>query len=202
MKCSCLHHARIVVCTLFLVCHAIISWEPGNRDQSPSLLLVPHTCSFPSASQSSYRNRNVAVAPFSLSLPWHPFSFHHGDKCFIICSSQLFHKKCLKLAYAIRIMITTFKMVKIVVCIKLLNAHEDLPKNCCLIFPASFKMPNCCILLMFHLLPRLTTFKIVGYINGRELNNCCGVSSICNSLHIELHLTCSFACALCHAMPH
>src|SRR3954465_7015465 len=44
---------------------------------------------------------------------------------------------------------------------------------------------------MLHSLPCLTTFNIVEYINGRELNNCCGVSSICNSLHIELHLICS-----------
>src|SRR3954468_8969903 len=54
---------------------------------------------------------------------------------------------------------------------------------------------------MLHLLPCLTTFNIVGYINERELNNCCGVSSICNSLHIELHLTCSVVCCIlpCHA---
>ena len=47
----------------------------------------------------------------------------------------------------------------------------------------------------------LTTFNIVGYINERELNKSCGVSSICNSLHIELHLICRIACALlpCHA---
>ena len=71
---------------------------------------------------------------------------------------------------------------------------------------------------MLHLLPCLTTVNIVGYINGRELNNWCGVSSICNSLHIELHLNCSvvcftlpcyaslnrtciiFGCASCHVM--
>ena len=40
----------------------------------------------------------------------------------------------------------------------------------------------------------LTTFNLVGYINERELNNWCGVSSICNSLHIELHLICSIVC--------
>ena len=54
---------------------------------------------------------------------------------------------------------------------------------------------------MLHLLPCLTTFNIVGYITERELNKSCGVSSICNSLHIELHLICSIVCALCHAMP-
>ena len=54
---------------------------------------------------------------------------------------------------------------------------------------------------MLHLLPCLTTFNIVGHINERELNNWCGVSSIRNSLYIELHLICSIVCALCHAMP-
>ena len=53
---------------------------------------------------------------------------------------------------------------------------------------------------MFHLLPCLTTFNIVGHINERELNNWCGVSKICNSLHIELHLICSVVCCTlpCH----
>ena len=40
----------------------------------------------------------------------------------------------------------------------------------------------------------LTTFNLVGYINERELNKSCGVSSICNSLHIELHLTGNIVC--------
>ena len=53
---------------------------------------------------------------------------------------------------------------------------------------------------MLHPLPCLITFNIVGYINERELNNWCGVSPICNSLHIELHLICRIVCALCHAM--
>ena len=54
---------------------------------------------------------------------------------------------------------------------------------------------------MLHLLPWLTTFNIVVFLNERELNNWCGVSSICNSLHIELHLTCSIVCCTlpCHA---
>ena len=54
---------------------------------------------------------------------------------------------------------------------------------------------------MPHFLPCLITFNIVGYINERELNNWCGVSSICNSLHIELHLICSIVCCIlpCHA---
>ena len=55
---------------------------------------------------------------------------------------------------------------------------------------------------MFHLLPCLTTFNIVGYINERELNKTCGVPSICNLLHIELHLICSIVCCTlpCHAL--
>ena len=54
---------------------------------------------------------------------------------------------------------------------------------------------------MLHPLPCLITFNIVGYINKRELNNWCVVLSICNSLHIELHLTCSIVCCTlpCHA---
>ena len=54
---------------------------------------------------------------------------------------------------------------------------------------------------MLHPLPCLITFNIVGYINERELNNWCGVSSICNLLHIELHLICSVVCCTlpCHA---
>ena len=47
---------------------------------------------------------------------------------------------------------------------------------------------------MPHLLPCLITFNIVGYITERELNNWCGVSSICNPLHMELHLTSSIVC--------
>ena len=53
---------------------------------------------------------------------------------------------------------------------------------------------------MLHLLPCLKTFHIVGYINERALNKRCGVPSICNSLHVELHLICRIVCALCHAM--
>ena len=54
---------------------------------------------------------------------------------------------------------------------------------------------------MLHTLPCLITSNFVGYINGRELNKSCGVSWICNSLHIELHLTCSIVCCTlpCHA---
>ena len=53
---------------------------------------------------------------------------------------------------------------------------------------------------MLHPFPCLITFNIVGYKIERELNNWCGVSSICNSLHIELHLICSIVCCT-FAMP-
>ena len=54
---------------------------------------------------------------------------------------------------------------------------------------------------MLHLFPCLTTFNIGEYITERELNNWCGVPSIWNSLHIELHLICSVVCCTlpCHA---
>ena len=97
----------------------------GTRNpESLPISCVFHTSahfSFASVSQSSYRNRYVAVASFSDSLPWHPFCSAMVTKCFITCSCQHFHKNCIKLAYVTRIMITTFKMFKIVVCIKLLN---------------------------------------------------------------------------------
>ena len=73
---------------------------------------------------------------------------------------------------------------------------------CYLLYPAPFKLFRWYSFVMPHHLPCLTTFNIVGYLNERELNKSRGVSSICNLLHIELHLTCSFACALFHAMTH
>ena len=72
----------------------------------------------------------------------------------------------------------------------------------CLLYPAPFKLFRWYNFVMFHLWTCLTTFNIGEFITGRELNNCRGVSSICNSLHIELHLICGVVRALCHAMPH
>ena len=77
------------------------------------------------------------------------------------------------------------------------NMHMGIFRNCCLLFRPHLNLPRQVVLIMFHLLPCLTTFNIVGYINESELNDCCEVSSICNSLHIELHLICSIVCALC-----
>ena len=73
---------------------------------------------------------------------------------------------------------------------------------CCFYIRPHLNCLDGIVYIILHLLPCLTTFNIVGYINGRELNNWCGVLSICNSLHIELHLICSFVCAPYHAMPH
>ena len=126
---------------------------PGIRDHSPSLLHVSrtHTCSFAPASQSSCRNRDVAVAPFPFQRrgtlflpPWRQMPR--------IMLMSTFLQNCLKLAYVIRIMIITFKMFKIVVCFKLLNDMR-IYRNCCLMFPTLFKLPKMCSLLMSHLLP-------------------------------------------------
>ena len=85
------------------------------------------------------------------------------------------------------------------VALKLLNDMRIF-RYCRLLFPASFKLAFIDSFHMLHLLPWLKTFNIVGCINERELNNWCGVSSICNSLHIELHLICSGVCCIfpCH----
>ena len=61
-------------CTFLLVCHAIDPWEPVNRDY-PTILawtVHPHFLLHRHLDELS-DHRNVAVAPFSLSLLWHPF---------------------------------------------------------------------------------------------------------------------------------
>ena len=75
-------------------------------------------------------------------------------------------------------------------------------RNCCLLFRPHLNLPREVVFILLHLLPCLTTFNIVGYKTERELNNRCGVLSICNSLHIKLHLTCSIICCTlsCHAL--
>ena len=118
-----------------LFCHAADMWDTQYLGSLP-ISCVFHTSthfSFASVSQSSYQNRYVAVASFSDSLPWHPFCSAIVTKCFITCSCQHFHKYCIKLAYVIRIIITTIKMFKIVACFKLLNDMGIL-RNCCLLF--------------------------------------------------------------------
>ena len=85
-----------------------------------------------------------------------------------------------------------------------------------LVVPASFKLAQIGRFSMLHLLPCLTTFNFVGYINGRVLNKSCGVSSICNGVaycaplnlqyclcplpcHASLNRTCIILdCASCH----
>ena len=110
MRCSCLLHARIVGarCPSF----AANSWDTRYPGAPRHLLHASAHFPFASVSQSSYRNRNTAVAPLSLSLPWHPFPFYHGDKCFIMLLST-FNKNCIKLAHVIHIMITTPSMFKL-----------------------------------------------------------------------------------------
>ena len=65
---------------------------------------------------------------------------------------------------------------------------------CCFYIRPHLNCLDGIVYIMLHLLPCLTTVNIVEYLTERELNNRCGVPSICNSLHIELHLTCSIVC--------
>ena len=44
-------------------------------------------------------------------------------------------------------------------------------RNCGLFFPATFNLAYLGSFIMFHLLPCLTTFNIVVYLNESELNN-------------------------------
>ena len=67
-------------------------------------------------------------------------------------------------------MITTFKMFKIVACLKLLNAYGELP-DLLFLYPAPFKLFRWYSFVMYHLLTCLTTFNIGEYINEIELNN-------------------------------
>ena len=74
-------------------------------------------------------------------------------------------------------------------------------RNCCLLFPTSFKLAQIGSFHMLHPLPSLITFNIAWQLKRDELNKCCEVLSICNSLHIKLHLICSVVCCTlpCHA---
>ena len=112
--------------------------ESGITPPSFACFAHPHLCLHRSLNELS-DHRNVAEAPFPLSLPWHPFHSAMVTKCFITCSCQHFHKNCIKLAYVIRIMISTFKMFKNVVCFKLLS-DMGIFRNYRLLFPASFKL--------------------------------------------------------------
>ncbi|XBI70274.1 hypothetical protein VPH35_064796 [Triticum aestivum] len=78
-------------------CHAIVLWEPGCRDH-PTFYRMSRSrhFSFCTGISMSYRNRNVAVAPFPLSLSWHPFCFCHDDKCLFMLMST-FNKNCTNL---------------------------------------------------------------------------------------------------------
>src|SRR3954462_10626105 len=57
-------------------CLANDMWELGIREPPTILLNSLPSLPFAPVSQSSYRNRYVAVASFSDSLPWHHFRCH------------------------------------------------------------------------------------------------------------------------------
>ena len=103
-------------CTFLLVFHATNAWEPGSREH-PTISSMFRT----SARLLLHRYLHELPGPeccrgtIFVSPPWHPFCSAMVTKCFITCSCQHFHKNCIKLVYVIRIMITTFKMFKLVV---------------------------------------------------------------------------------------
>ena len=75
MRCTlCLHRVRNCRVHVSPRCHATILWEPGIRDH-PTFYRMSRSrhFSFCTGISMSYRNRYVAVASFSDSLPWHPF---------------------------------------------------------------------------------------------------------------------------------
>ena len=139
MRCSCLHRVQERSFHIpRLPCRRPAGTRNSGAPHHPCMTRFRHF-SFCTGISMSYRNRYLAVASFSDLLPWHPFCSAMVTKCFITCLCQHFHKNCIKLAYVIRIMITTIKMFKIVVCFKLLN-NMGIFRNCCLLFPASFKL--------------------------------------------------------------
>ena len=87
-------------------------WEPGYREH-PTVHRMTRSRHF-----LLHRRLNElselerCCGTVSLSSPWHPFRFRHDDKCFIMLLST-FNKKCIKLAHVIRIMIITFKCLKL-----------------------------------------------------------------------------------------
>ena len=72
---------------------------------------------------------------------------------------------------------------------------------CCFYIRPHLNCLDGIVYIMLHLLPCLTTFNIVWYINEIKLNNWCGALSICIPMHIELHLKYSIVCCTlpCHA---
>ena len=91
LRCSCLHHVQFV--TRFLVAN---SWDARNPGAPHHLLHASAHFSFASVSQSSYRNRNVAVAPFRYRRRGTPFVSAMMTNCFIMRLSTL-NKNCLNL---------------------------------------------------------------------------------------------------------
>ena len=122
MRCPHLHRVRI--CRLHgppsLPC--VDPWEPGNRDH-PTIfcMFCTSTLSFAPTSRRVVRSSECCRGTIFVVIAVAPFSFRHGDKCFITCSCQHFHKNCIKLVYVIRIMLTTFKCLKLLLALKLLN---------------------------------------------------------------------------------
>ena len=139
-----------IVLAMPLFCRATVPWEPGSRDHptilhdslTSRLLLHRYLCELPEPiCCRGIIFGYVAVASFSVSSPWHPF-------CSAMATNALYHAhvnvflKLHKLAYVIRIMITTFKMFIFVVSFKLLNMHMVIFRNCCLLFRPQLNLPK------------------------------------------------------------
>ena len=114
MRCPCLHHVRIGPCT-FLVSLPPSCGNPVTGITPPSFACSVHPQFLLHRHLDELSDhRNVVVVPFSLSLSWHPVSIRHGDQMLHNMLMPTFSQTCIKLVYVIRIMITTFKMFKIV----------------------------------------------------------------------------------------
>ena len=71
----------IVPCT-FLICHATDTWEPGNRDHSPSHSHT-HAC--------TYLCIGISRVIGTGTLPWHRFRFRRRGTHFFPPWRQMFH---------------------------------------------------------------------------------------------------------------
>ena len=130
---------EFVACTVLLGCHASTRGNPVIGITPPSFACSahPHFRSLRHLDELS-DHRDVAVDPFpfrrrgTISLPpWRQMSQ--------IMLMSTFSSNCLKHAYVIRIMITTFKCLKL--CLHLnCYMHMGIFRTCCLLFPASFKL--------------------------------------------------------------
>ena len=134
-------------------CLAVDSWEPGIRDHPhhPCVTRSTHLL-FCTGTPTSYRNPECCLGIIFVIADMAPLSFRHGDQMLHIMFMSTFNKNCIKLAHVFRIMIITFK------CLRLLLHQID---NCIWGFTGFVvcyirSHLNCLdgvVLVMHHLLP-------------------------------------------------